>query len=270
MIPLLDREDLKQEYAEAISITENTDTSDKMTLFHIDYFHHDPIQTFIPRIPAHRASGEDDTVSRICTALTIEGCIHAHPDFIDRLNQSDETHEFFDPYAQMSYMQMFLEQGIAGYLMRVYHFEVDRAIVCADDTLQEFGYVPDAHLNGEHWILEACSPTKISYLLVWVHDFDEAGVPNFPNYRLFDSIEEMGVNMEYLDFHSAIYRLHNPKELMVKVFTKDEALSFIEADKQNLLDELARCSEIATATEATIDQEVEDFFANPDNSELLF
>lgn len=215
------------------TLTASPNTDSKIKLFHVSFYSDKPVEVFSPRIPTSRAGGEDASVNRICAAPTLEGCIAAHPLLVYFAHGYMET-EYADPYEQMSRMHMLLEHGEAGILLRVYHLEVDQSIVCNDDTLKEFRYVPDAHHTGEHWILEECVPEKVTYLLLKGFEEDAVTGKLVPNYLLFDTLEEMGIGtvIPYDEFHLAIYRQPNPNELMVKKFTKEEALSFIEAERK--------------------------------------
>lgn len=255
------------------TLTVSPNTDNKIKLFHVSFFSNEPVEVFSPRIPVHRASSEDTTVNRICAAPTLEGCIAAHPLLAYYAHGYMET-EYADPYEQMCRMHMLLEHGEAGILLRVYHLEVDKSLTCDDDTLKEFGYVPDAHQTGEHWILEECVPEKVTYMLL--KDFKEDAVTGklVPNYLLFDTLEEMGIGttVPYDEFHSAIYRQPNPNELMVKKFAREEALSFIEAEQNYQHEQDLRYEEERIKSKKVSEQLTKDFGFTDDifNEDLPF
>lgn len=198
----------------------------KVNLLHIGRFSDREVEVFTPRIPQLRAGSENANINRICAAPTLEGCIKAHPTILYYLAEYLDA-EYASPYDYMGQLHMLLEHGQAGMFFRVYHFEVDETEVIKADTLQEFGYVPDAATTGEHWLLEEARPSAVSYLLVKSAEKDAETNEWQLDYQTFETLDEVGVYMDYVPFHTEIYDRQNPNEWMHKVFTETEARTFI-------------------------------------------
>lgn len=232
------------------TLTTLTNTDTKLNLLHLSYFNYDPVDVFYPRIPTSRANDEDATVKRICTAPTLEGCLSAHPNLLYYAHGYMHS-ATADPFEHMARLHALLEHGLSGILLRVYHFEVDKEKVYTDDTLMTFDFVPDAHVTGEHWILEECMPTKVSYMLLSGLNETEEKDRCTPVYTLFETLEEIGTFMPYDDFYSTASKHPNANELLNKTFSKAEALSFkADAEERKQLLRLRYANQMAAMAES--------------------
>lgn len=198
-------------------------TISPIRLKHVSYYTHEPITSFVPRIPKNRASSENDTIPRICVSTSLSGCLVAHPSVVYRFVDLAEE----DPYELMGQLHVLPEHGISGMLFRVYHFEVSEKDVFTPEHLKERGYVGDALLTREHWIMQESEPVAVFYLLLQKFEssdskrVDEWGI----QYTEFTSLEEMGTIIEYLDlFDLAREKGVADDEWFGKSFSKEESV----------------------------------------------
>jgi hypothetical protein len=137
-----------------------------MKLYHISSDFNETIETFIPRIPAFRATGEDERIKRVCTSSTINGCLNGEPS-INYYVYYYPQQEYFCPYEYMGKMNTLLDhKEVVGHLMKVYEFEIDEAKVITPEELFNNKLVPDVINSKEHWILEEISPTHAFFILI--------------------------------------------------------------------------------------------------------
>ena len=165
------------------------------TYLHISVDAHQDIEEFIPRVPLHRAGGEDETRKRVCVSTSIEGCVKAAPSIWYRAYEypSMDSH---DPYQHMSWVTTLLDHGErAGYLLKVYEFNLAEDSLVSAATLKENNWVPDADLTDEHWIMQPVTPSRSYYILL--EDVKEDGQPVF-NYTKFER-NELGRTESYFD-----------------------------------------------------------------------
>jgi hypothetical protein len=137
-----------------------------MKLYHISKDYNKTIETFIPRIPAFRAAGEDKEIKRICTSSTINGCLNGEPSINYDVYYYPQQ-DFFCPYEYMGKMKTLLDHKEAvGHLVKVYEFEIDEAKVITPEKLLNDKLVPDAMISKEHWITETISPIRSFFILI--------------------------------------------------------------------------------------------------------
>lgn len=195
-----------------------------MTLKHIEFWEEEveKIKEFIPRVPSKTTLGEDKSIPRICTSTTIENCVKASPQtsyvlfgMLDEINLMEMSHQYF---------HYFLETAQYGMLVRVYHFEVEESIVRLPNEIHKAGWVPDALITDEHWLLEKVKPVRTSYAIV---RRDESKRYSVEIVQEADSLEELGVfiNCEILDHYLMLNRHENTSEIE-KPKTYKEALLF--------------------------------------------
>ena len=106
----------------------------------------DPVKEFIPRIPAQRCEGEDDTIRRICGAPTIYQALAAIPCFAIVLKNMQKLN--------------------LPIIVHVYELE-SRFCIC-NNMVQRF--VPDAKATGECWFIER--PEKVKHKAIELTDID--------------------------------------------------------------------------------------------------
>jgi len=181
------------------------------------------IKEFVPRIPGNRAMGEDGSIPRICASTTIENCVKASPrtsyiffGMLDDINLLEMSFEYF---------HWFLETAQYGMIVRVYHFEVDEAIAKHPKEIHKSGWVPDALITEEYWIMQNVKPVRISYAIV-NRESDE-------DYKLkiveeSDSLEGLGVfvNCEILEHYRMVNGFNDNSIDFKQPMTYADALSF--------------------------------------------
>lgn len=209
-------------------------TERKVTLYHLSRFSDQEVVEFIPRIPQSRARSENDTINRVCTAPTIEGCMLAHPTIIYYMV------DYFDlayscPYDHMAQLHSLLERGECGMFFRLYTFEVNESELYTPDYLIEKGYVYDANATQEHWILNNCTPTAVSYVLINSIKRDEETGKNTYDYTTFNSLEECGLFMRTDDFFFLTQNRPDYNEIQEKKHSREDALQFIKEQEEKAL-----------------------------------
>lgn len=191
-------------------------TSNKIQLFHISSLHDggEEKTVFTPRIPRLRAVGEDETMERICVSSTLEGCFIGHPTAVNSVHTGLEDRVYL------------LERGKEAMIFRVYGFEVEKEKVRMPEELHEKGYVPDALLSQEHWILEPCQPVSISYVVLENVSY-QIGTKEFTfTYTEHDTYGEWGEHMDGDLFQDMQWKLKKGAYRNKNLFTKEEAFLF--------------------------------------------
>lgn len=209
-------------------------TERKVTLYHLSRISDEEVVEFIPRVPKSRAGSENDTINRVCAAPTIEGCMLAHPTIIYYMA------DYFDlpyscPYDHMAQMHSLLEHGEYGMFLRMYTFEVNESELYTPDYLIEKKYVPDAKATQEHWILNNCTPSTVSYVLITSIKRDEETNENVYDYLTFNSLEECGLFMAGDDFFFLTQNRPDHNELQTKKHSREDALQFIKEQEEKAL-----------------------------------
>lgn len=104
----------------------------------------EPVEKFVPRIPSQRCPTEDDTIPRICVSENIKYCINAIPQGVEVLQ-----------YMQKLEMPM---------IVHVYYFAEE-----CYEPMDIVGYVPDAVVSHEHWIMT--KPSEVRHQVIRITDF---------------------------------------------------------------------------------------------------
>lgn len=224
-----------------MTATLNSLNERKLKLMHIGNMFEPEVKEFIPRVPIQRAGFENESINRVCVSSTMDGCMKAHPTVIYYMVEYMDA-EYSCPYTHMSHFQMLLEKGKSGMFFRVYHFDLDEKDVYTPDFLHSQKYVPDCLDTQEHWVLNNCKPTSISYLLIEKMVMDRETKEFDIEYSLFDSLEDCGLYMPYNDFFFAYEKLYPNKgdRDRDRVYTSEEALILIEQmNKANELNRIA-------------------------------
>lgn len=101
-----------------------------MVLYHVtrDFSHNGK---FTPRVPKERMIDEDDETKRVCVSKTIAGCLTAIP-----------KGESQDIISELKVFRIDTER-----------LNIESAFIMDSETLYE-GYVDDALMTDEHWILK--------------------------------------------------------------------------------------------------------------------
>lgn len=119
---------------------------------------------FIPAVPSIRLAHENDTIKRISTSLSLEGCLTAMPKGGDALKETiRETGGRFRLFAfNLDDMAMAPEAVIMPYM------------------LVEKGLVPDALQTEEVWLTEPCMATEVTDIQIidW-STYDDDLVPEW-------------------------------------------------------------------------------------------
>lgn len=194
-------------------------TQNTLSLQHISLDYANDIKSFVPRVPKSRAINEDDSIPRVCTSSSIEGCMKGHPLLEYHFNVYP-TLENYSPYEDMDRLTILLEKNLVGVLAKVYHFNVAETSVWPPQKLHSQGLVGDALISDEHWLLKEMEPSSISYALI----LSMANEKEKDEYVLFDSWEEVGEVMTYMDYHTLKRELPTCAHLVNKVLTPKEAL----------------------------------------------
>ncbi len=131
-----------------------------------------------PMIPPHRAIGEDDTISRVCFADTIEGCFRAIPGcgkYVDngRYKWPLVTHSTFYVHVPI-YDDLFMEA-------------IQDGLVAYPNTK----LVPDTYLTQEVWVMDNVRVKCVAEIRAW---YDATKNPNF------FSVEELPVRLELVEW----------------------------------------------------------------------
>jgi len=118
-------------------------------LYHISYDLSEPLdKKFIPKIPSNPATGEDESIPRICLCDSIEGCINAAEDKLGNYEDTD----------------------IATIIVWEKEFSLlDDKLICWQQ-LYEDDLVPDAALTHEYWYLEPLHMKGSLYKILNVND----------------------------------------------------------------------------------------------------
>ncbi|MBR6618760.1 MAG: hypothetical protein IKK85_00280 [Clostridia bacterium] len=105
----------------------------KIKLYHISYDTSEPLdKEFVPKIPKNCATGENESIERICLSDSIEGCINAAEDNLRNYEDADKA--------------------IIVVWEKEFSFPDDK-LMCWP-YLYENNFVPDAALTHEYWYLE--------------------------------------------------------------------------------------------------------------------
>ena len=107
-----------------------------MNFVHVSMDLDQGVKNFIPRIPIYRCEEEDNITPRICVCKTLEGAVGAFP---------------YKGY----FVNVLMRKKRDVYLN---YYELESENYRSDKELQE--YVPDAHITGEHWILNPVLATS--------------------------------------------------------------------------------------------------------------
>lgn len=99
-----------------------------------------PDGLFKPRIPAIRVDGEDSSIPRICFSKSIIGCLQAMP-----------TNKYI--LANLQMLQDDFYMPAVMYLYRIDEKSIPKRNKYSSKYLTEKGYVPDAQLNHEVWVI---------------------------------------------------------------------------------------------------------------------
>lgn len=100
-------------------------------------------KTFIPRIPSYRAFNENNTIPRICTSTSIEGCLNGIPQIKSYADNVREARRVF----------------------KVFEFNIDKNkksnIITSDKLKDE---IPDIDITDEHWLTSKTIADKMYYI----------------------------------------------------------------------------------------------------------
>lgn len=130
-----------------------------MILYHISENTDLLIKEFVPRIPEYRASGEDNSIKRVCVSDSIEGCMMEYTCTMDIVR---------DIYCR--------EEGLSRRI-RVYTFDsndINEDNFMKTEKLLERKLVPDALTSKESWIIQKIKPKSCFDIFDIEYEIDES------------------------------------------------------------------------------------------------
>lgn len=170
-----------------------------MELYHVSADINRIHNIFVPRIPLDRMEGENITTSRICVSKTIEGALSAFPEGGLRLDS------LYDCRTE-------------SIIIRVYEFEVSKKNIIDDKILYEKGWVNDANLTQECWIIKNIKPQEIYD--IEIKNFQE-GIADLLTYSQLKSIKD-GADYEDVWTGSTLTLISDVKYNKINIIKQNE------------------------------------------------
>lgn len=193
-------------------------------LYHVDLLRsEEEIKEFTPKIPENRLNGENGTIKRICVANTIGGCLGSAPWGGRR-------------FEELAGKQVF----------RVYKFntkDIEEGNLITDKELYQTGFVKDAEIYGEHWIVnQNIKPCEVFYIVI--EDYWEES-RDLIDYNVLKSLEDDNCELDYEDCIDGCCTVYN-----------DVIYSIIDKDKLQFGDELHfKLSELKSYIDKDVDNQ---------------
>lgn len=121
----------------------------KIKLYHISYDLTEPLEKeFVPKIPNNAATGEDESIPRICFCDSIERCLNAAEDNFGDYEVADK----------------------ATIIVWEKEFSLSDEKLLSWQHLYENNLVPDAALTHEYWFLDKLQITGSYYEIININD----------------------------------------------------------------------------------------------------
>lgn len=177
---------------------------------------------FYPDIPRRILENENQTIPRVCTSTSIEGCLGSIPDGGEHLECSIS------------------EEGDIFKVFKIDTEKLGLEYILDSSELVENRYVMDASFSDEHWILQDFLVPEEDAFLIEIEGYN-VEIQGYENALFYQELEESG--MEVDDFYNS--ELYDPQlhtedyaviyNLTYRMINGDDLSTVIEEEKEELL-----------------------------------